>query len=99
MFRGIRTWYYVSNDQIVNGKRIIPGEKLPHGPLEPSGATEGDDAVRCVTAQQWRRHATPRQHALTRTSDLSEAMKRRIDGMRAVTCLSQQATALGRWVC
>jgi hypothetical protein len=71
--------YYVSNDQIVNG---------PHGPFESSGATEGDDTVRCVTAQQRRRYAV-RQHArrLRRFAGGDEAADRRDE---SGACLPQQ---------
>src|SRR5690348_1336977 len=35
--------YYVSNDQIVNGKRIIPGESFHNRSFQSSCPAEGDD--------------------------------------------------------
>jgi len=37
---------YVSNDEFVNGRRIISGRDVPHRPFQPSAPAQGDDVVR-----------------------------------------------------
>ena len=53
---------YVSNDQIENGRRIIPGETFPHRPLQSPASAQGDDVVYRRAAIARRRHAI-RQYA------------------------------------
>jgi taurine dioxygenase len=74
--------YYVSNDQIVNGKRIIPGESFhtdhSNHPAPPKATT--------LFAVSLPSSGGDTQYVNMHDAydDLSEAMKRRIDGMRAV---------------
>ena len=74
--------YYVSNDQIVNGKRIIPGESFhtdhSNHPAPPKATT--------LFAVSLPSSGGDTQYVNMHDAydDLSAAMKRRIDGMRAV---------------
>jgi taurine dioxygenase len=74
--------YYVSNDQIVNGKRIIPGESFhtdhSNHPAPPKATT--------LFAVSLPSSGGDTQYVNMHDAydDLSEATKRRIDGMRAV---------------
>lgn len=74
--------YYVSNDQIVNGKRIIPGESFhtdhSNHPAPPKATT--------LFAVSLPSSGGDTQYVNMHDAydDLSGTMKRRIDGMRAV---------------
>lgn len=74
--------YYVSNDQIVNGKRIIPGESFhtdhSNHPIPPKATT--------LFAVSLPSTGGDTQYVNTHDAydDLPEATKRRIDGLKAV---------------
>ena len=74
--------YYVSNDQIVNGKRIIPGESFhtdhSNHPVPPKATTLFAVSLPSTGGD------TQYVNMHDAYDDLPEAMKRRIDGLKAV---------------
>jgi taurine dioxygenase len=59
---GFPEMYYVTNQEFLGDRRMIPGRDLPHRSLEPPGAAQGDDPLPGGIAEPRRRHAI-RQHA------------------------------------
>ena len=82
MFRGIPDMYYVSNEQILNGKRIIPGETFhtdhSNHPAPPKAT------ILFAVSLPSSGGDTQYVNMHDAYDDLPEAMKQRIDGLRAV---------------